>query len=51
MARGIHPPSMSKAKAKKILHDGTVMGHPLTKKQRGLFGIIASGKKPRRKAR
>jgi hypothetical protein len=36
----------SKAKAKKILHDGTVRGNPITKPQRGLMGLIASGKKP-----
>lgn len=41
----------SRAKAKKILRDGTVRGHKLTKKQRGLFGVIASGKKPRGKKR
>jgi len=29
-----------------MLHDGTVHGHPLTKKQRGLFGLLAHGKKP-----
>lgn len=32
---------MSPDKAKTILHDGTVHGHPLTEKQRGLFGAIA----------
>jgi hypothetical protein len=29
-----------------MLHDGTVRGKTLTKKQRGLFGLLASGKKP-----
>ena len=39
---------MSKAKAAKILKDGKVHGKPLTKGQRGLFGIIAGGGIPRR---
>lgn len=34
---------VSKAKARKILKDGSVRGKALTKKQRGLFGAIASG--------
>lgn len=37
----------TKAKAKKILHDGKVKGKPLTKPQRGLMGAVASGKKIR----
>jgi hypothetical protein len=37
----------SKEKAKEILKDGTVRGKPITKKQRGLMGVIASGKKPK----
>lgn len=32
---------ISSAKARQILHDGTVHGHPLTHKQRGFFGAIA----------
>lgn len=43
---GAHGPS--KAKAAEILHHGKVHGKPLTKKQRGLMGVIASGKKPTR---
>jgi|TARA_R100001086_G_scaffold242526_1_gene170293 hypothetical protein len=39
----------TKKKAREILRDGTVHGKKLTKKQRGLFGVIASGKKPRKK--
>ena len=39
-------PSVSKKKAKEILRDGTVHGKPLTKKQRGYFGVISSGKTP-----
>lgn len=35
---------MSPEKARTILHDGSIRGHPLTSKQRGLFGSIA-GKK------
>ena len=42
---------LTKAKARKILKDGTVRGHALTKKQRGYFGIIAGGGKPRSKKR
>lgn len=38
----------SREKAREILHDGTVHGHPLTKKQRGLMGAIASGKARKR---
>ena len=36
----------SQEKAQKILHDKEVRGHPLTKKQRGLFGVLASGGAP-----
>ena len=32
---------VSPEKAKKILKDGHVNGHPLTEKQRGMFGAIA----------
>jgi len=39
---------VSKKKAKKILSDGTVKGKPLSEKQQGLFGVIASGKKPKK---
>lgn len=35
---------ISKAKAHKILRDGTVHGKSLTKKQYGLFGAIAGGR-------
>lgn len=35
----------SKEKAKEILKDGSVRGQPISPKQRGLFGLIASGKK------
>lgn len=38
---------LSAAKAKKMLHEGKARGHKLTKKQRGLFGAIASGKSRR----
>jgi hypothetical protein len=34
---------ISAAKAREILHDGTVHGHPLTDKQRRFFGFIAGG--------
>ncbi len=39
---------LTRAKAKKILRHGSVRGHKLTKKQKGLFGLRASGKKPTR---
>lgn len=46
--RGLTP-----AKARKILHDKSVRGHPLTKAQRGFFGAVSSSgrKKKGRKAR
>lgn len=36
---------VSPAKAKKILHDGSVKGHKLTAKQRRFFGAKSQGKK------
>ena len=44
--RGASP--VSRSKAREILRDGTVRGRPLTRKQRGLFGVIASGRRPTR---
>ena len=38
---------LSRHKAKKMLHEGEANDKPLTKKQRGLFGAIASGKSRR----
>jgi len=38
---------ISSTKAKEILRDGTVHGHPLSKKQRGLFGAAAGRAKKR----
>lgn len=38
----------SKAKAKKILRDGSVRGKALTKKQKGFFGARAGGATPTR---
>lgn len=35
--------SLTATKARKILHDGTVHGHPITDKQRKFFGAVASG--------
>ena len=51
MGREVHhsSPHLGKSKAKEMLRHGEVRGKPLTKKQRGLFGVIASGKKPRKK--
>mgnify|MGYP001561261544 CR=1 FL=1 len=35
---------LSSAKAREILHDGTVHGKPITDRQRRYFGAVASGK-------
>lgn len=43
------PKKLTKAKAKKILKDGSIRGHPLTEAQKGYFGAIAGGKKPRKR--
>lgn len=40
---------LTRAKARKILHDGSVRGHKLTAKQRRFFGAKASGSKKRRR--
>jgi hypothetical protein len=37
---------IGRAKAAEMLHHGAVHGNPLSPKQRGLFGVIASGKRP-----
>lgn len=37
---------LTKSKAREILHDKEVHGHPLTEKQRKFFGAIAGGAKP-----
>ena len=37
---------LTSAKAKKILHDKSVHGNPLTEQQRKFFGAIAGGAKP-----
>ena len=39
---------LSQHKAKVMLEEGTAQGHPLTKKQKGLFGLIAGGGSPSR---
>ena len=39
---------VSAAKARKILRDGKIRGKKLTPAQRRLFGLIASGKRPKR---
>lgn len=41
---------VSRGKAREILHHGTVHGRPISQAQRGLFGVIASGKTPRKAA-
>ncbi len=43
---GCSPVTPTKARA--ILADGTVHGRPITTAQRGLFGLIASGRTPTR---
>ena len=40
---------LAAAKAKKILEDKSVRGHPLTPKQKRFFGAIAGGSKPKKK--
>lgn len=40
---------LSRRKAKTILSEGEVRGKKLTKRQRGFLGVIASGKKLRKK--
>ena len=39
---------VSEEKAKEILRHGSVHGEPLTKKQKGFFGVLASVKIPSR---
>lgn len=41
--------ALTRTKARKMLHDKTVRGRPLTGPQRKLFGAIASGQKMRKK--
>jgi len=45
MAKHKYP---TKAKAKKMLKENQAQGKPLSKAQKGLFGVIAGGKKPTR---
>jgi hypothetical protein len=40
---------LTSRKAKKILRDGSVRGHKLTKKQKRFFGAIAGGAKRKKK--
>ena len=40
---------LSARKAMEILEDGKVQGYPITKKQRGYFGAVASGKARKKK--
>ena len=40
------PKKLTSDKAKKMLKEGVARGHKLTKKQKGLFGLIAGGGKP-----
>lgn len=41
-------PKLTKAKARKILRDGSVRGKKLTKKQKAFFGARAGGAKRRK---
>lgn len=40
--------AISPSKAREMLHHGEVHGKPLSRKQRGLFGMIAGGGHPTR---
>ena len=40
---------LTAGKARLMLHEGTVRGHPITDKQRKFFGAVASGSKIRKK--
>jgi len=40
--------NLSPEKARKILHDKEVRGHPLTDKQRRYMGWVSGGSKPRK---
>lgn len=43
-----HGKKVSSRKAREILRHGEVRGKKLTKKQKGLFGLMAGGKRPTR---
>ena len=43
--------NVSKAKARRMLEDGTAHGRPLTTKQRGALGARVSDSKPKRRKR
>lgn len=43
--------TMSPAKAKKMLADGTAHGHPLSAKQKSTLHMIVAGKRPKRLGR
>ena len=38
--------AITQEKAKEMLRHGTVHGKKISKKQKGLFGLIAGGKRP-----
>jgi len=40
---------LTKDKAKEILRHGKVRGRKLTKRQKGMFGAVAGGRRQRRK--
>jgi|TARA_R100000501_G_C2533567_1_gene55452 hypothetical protein len=42
---------LTRNKAKKILKDGSVRGKKLSKRQRGMLGAVASGKRVRTRKR
>jgi hypothetical protein len=39
---------VSQSKARMMMHEGAIKGHPMTEKQRGMFGAIAGGNAPKR---
>jgi hypothetical protein len=39
---------VSRTKAKEIMRHGSVRGHELSERQKGLFGLLAGGGKPSR---
>lgn len=44
--KGRRKRGLSPEKAGKMMHEGMANGKPLSKSQRGYFGVIASGKTP-----
>lgn len=51
MSKHTHSKMVSMMKAKEIMRHGEVKGHSLSKKQKGLFGLVAGGGSPSKMAR